>query len=277
MTALPTASTEAGRRPPTPLLAAATGVVAASGLISAAIIGRGTLAGAVFLLQVVLALGWLALVDAPGDAGGFALVGSAAITADIVLFEQSGVQVGDLAAIVGIALPGAFLHQLLRRRRRDVTASLIAVVMLVVLAASAASLIGLRGGRGGQQATVAALLGLGASILAGRTFDRFVPRPALAPGASRGFPGLIAGLVAGTTAAALYGSQNAILGAARGAAFGIVVAAVAAAADVGVDLGAAEMAGLSERQRSAVDPVAALLPFALAAPAAYVVGRLLLG
>lgn len=268
----------AGPAPRPPLLLLGGGCAAvALGLGLAALGGAVPLALAVLALQLLLVLGALALVDAPAAGGIFLLAGGAAVAADVVAVTQDG-RVGGLAGVVALALVAALLHQLSRRDRDRVTEALADTLLVVVLVACAACLPALRLLDGGRAVVLAALAGAGAALLAGRLGDLVVPRPALAVGALRGWPGLLLGLGAGVAAAVLVeGGEGPLVGA-RAALVGLAAAATVAAADLAVDLTAAELrAGWRDGRRvAALRPVGLLLPFAVLGPVALVAGRLVL-
>lgn len=263
-------------RPPLLLLGGGSAVLAlllsGAGLPSAAV-----LAVAVLALQVVLVLGTLALVDAPAAEGAFLLAVAAAVVSDVAVVLGDG-DVGALAGVVALSFVGALLVQLCRRERSRVTEALADTLLVVVLVACAACLPALRGLDGGREVVLAALAAAGAALLAGRLGDRVVPRPALALGAVRGWPGLLLGLGVGTAAAVLVAGSDAPLAGVRAALVGLAAAAAVAAADLAVDLAGAELrAGRRDARRvAALRPVGLLLPFAVLGPVALVAGRLVL-
>lgn len=243
-------------------------------------LGAWPLAAGVLVVQLVLLLGFLALVDAPADGGAFLVGVAAAVVADLVVLRSDG-RLSGLAGVVALVLVAALAHQLLRKERSRVTESLSDTLVGVVLALSVCCLLALRLTGGGRQATLTCLAAGGAALLAGRLGDAVMRRPALAVGASRGWPGLLLGLGAGAAAAvamAAVAGHDSPVSTARGALLGLAVAAAAAAADLGVDLGASE---LTDRRRdarrvSALRPAALVLPLAAFAPVAFVAGRLVL-
>lgn len=257
------------------------GALVAAALLALSLAGRFPLTAGVLVVQVLLVLGFLALVEAPAAGGVFVLAAAAALAADAVVLLDSG-RVAGLAGVAGLAVVAALLHQLLRRRRSRVTESLADTLVAVALVCGAACLpAALQAGAPGSplRATVlCTLAAAGAALLAGRLGDRVVRRPALAVGSERGLPGLVLALGAGVAGCAVVGRLYAGgLTTSRAAFVGLGTALVVSVADLLVDLAAAELEpGPGDARRvSALRPVGLLLPFALLGPVALVVVRLL--
>lgn len=294
------------RRPP--LLAQGLLAALLAGVLAlSALPGAGLLAAVVLVLQALLVLAVLALVEAPDDTGIVVVGGATALAADVVALRGDG-DVGGLAGVVAVGLLAAFAVQFVRADRDRVTEALADTVLVVLLACAASCLIALRAEAGGREALAGALAAAGAALLAGRFADRLAPRPRLAVGATRGWPGLVLGLVGGVAgsvgAAALLDGDD--VPGPRAALLGLAVSAAVAAADLVVDLAAAELHGTgpqtaalpdtgpetaalpgtgpaepravaeSSRRLAALRPVVLLLPFAAAGPVALVAGRLAL-
>lgn len=252
------------------------------GVICLALAGLATVNGnalgaGIFVVQLILVLSFLALVDAPGSGGAFVVAAAAAAVGDAVVLTHDG-RVSGLAGVIALGLVASLLHQLLRRGRTRVTESLADTLVAVVLAVSASSLIALRMAGGGRDAVVVCLAAGAGALIAGRLGDRILPRPALALGANRGWPGLLLALGAGAAAAVAAAGHSGPVAGTRGALLGLAIAATVSAADLSVDLGAAELtAGRRDARRvSALMPAGLVLPFAALAPVAYVAGRLVL-
>jgi hypothetical protein len=247
------------------------------GLAGLALVSAPALAGGVLVVQLILVLSFLALVDAPGSGGAFLIAAVASVAADAVVLTQDG-RISGLAGVVALGMIGALLHQLLRRGRTRVTESLADAMVSVVLGVAASMLISLRMAGGGRDAVVVCLAAGAGGLVAGRLGDRVLPRPALALGANRGWPGLLLALGAGAAAAVGAAGSTGPVSGARGALLGLAIAATVSAGDLCVDLGAAELtAGRRDSRRvSALMPAGLVLPFAALAPVAYVAGRLVL-
>ena len=252
----------------------------AGGLVAASTFGLLPLAAAVIGVQVFLALGALALLDAPAAGGAFLVAMGTFLVADAVVLADDG-RVSGLAGVVALGLVASLVHQLLRRGRTRVTESLADTLVVVVVAVAAACLLALRQVDGGEQVLLICFTCAGAVLLAGRIGDRLAPCPILAVGSTRGWPGLLLGLGVGVAASVLV--ANADLGEGElplrsAALLGLVVASTVATADLAVDLGAAELrSGWRDARRvAALRPTALLLPYAALGPVALLAGRLVL-
>jgi hypothetical protein len=259
------------------LLAGLSLVVVAGALGGLGQIGETPFAAALFVVQVVLALAWTAALDARGGAGVVATGVIAAGVADGLLAADRHQGVGIVAAVGGVALLVSLLYQLARRPRTAVVGSLGAAGSLVLLEMAASSLLSLRVIVAEPYAAAAAgLLGMAASGVVARAVDAVIRRPALTPWSSRGIPGVVLGLAAAAGVGIAWGRGHLPLGGAGvGVRLAVIGAVLAVVADAAVDIaGAAE--GLDERARSALAPLVATLPIAVAAPAVYVAARYLL-
>lgn len=267
------------RRPPL-LVQGLWPALLAGGLVAATSFGLLPLTVAVVGVQVFLVLGALALLDAPAAGGAFLVAIGTTLVADAVVLDDDG-RVTGLAGVVALGLVASLLHQLVRRGRTRVTESLADTLLVLVVSVAAACLLALRQVDGGEEVLLVSLTAAGAVLLAGRVGDRFAPRPVLAVGATRGWPGLLLGLGVGVGASVLVASADLGEGelALRSAALlGLVVASTVATADLAVDLGAAELrSGWRDARRvAALRPTALLLPYAVLGPVALLAGRLVL-
>jgi hypothetical protein len=262
---------------PNVLVLGLAGSAACGALAGLSVLGAWPLAAGVLALQLLLILGFLALVDAPASGGGFFVAAGATLAGDGVVLASDG-RVSGLAGVVGLGLVGSLLHQLVRRGRTRVTESLADTLVAVVLAVAVVPIVALRMDSGGEEAVRVCLAAGAACLLLGRLGDQILPRPALAVGATRGWPGLLLGLGGGAFAGVLAAGMGTPLAGTRGALLGLAVSASVAAADLAVDLGAAELtAGRRDARRvSALMPVGLVLPLAALAPVAFVAGRLVL-
>ena len=252
----------------------------AAALVGATVVGLLPLAVAVLGVQVFLVLGALALLDAPASGGAFLVAMGAVLAADAVVLADDG-RVTGLAGATGLGLVASLAHQLLRKGRSRVTESLADTLVVIVVSVAAACLLALRQVDGGEQVLLVSLAAAGAVLLAGRIGDSLAPRPMLAAGSTRGWPGLLLGLGAGVAVAVLMadsGLGDGNLPLRSAALLGLVVASTVATADLAVDLGAAELrAGWRDARRvAALRPTALLLPYAVLGPVALLAGRLVL-
>jgi hypothetical protein len=265
-------------------LAGALVVVPAGGLAGLAYLGQthhwgvAPLAAGLFAVQVLLALAWLAALEARGSLGAFVIGVVAAGTADAVIaaYRDGGLRV--LAAVGGVGLVVSLLQQLLRRPRPEVVAAISATTSLVLLELCAASLLALRPvvARPGY-AVAAGLFGIAAAALVARAVDVVLPRPVAVPGGSRGLVGLVVGVVAAGAAGWAWAQhvRLPVPGGWIGVRIAVIAAVIGLVADLTVDLAGAVRMG--DRPRSALVPLTLLLPVVLAGPAIYVAARYLLG
>jgi sulfur-carrier protein len=258
------------------LAGVAAGAVAA-GLAGLALLHVGALAGGVFVVQVVVTLAWLAALEVPAGGGAFVIVVIASGVMDGVVGSYHQPDIGRAAGVAAVAVIVSLLHQIARRPRVAVTLSFGGTLSALTFALAAASYIGLGVEKGGDQAAAAALLGAGVALGAARLTDLAVPRPAPLPGSRRGVVGLVVGLGAALVVGWAYGDGQAVLGSARGIRLALVAAVIALVADLAFDAVLHAAPPVDARQRSGVPPLAILLPVVIAAPAAYVAGRILLG
>ena len=284
-----------------------TAAVLATGLAGLLVLagagGVWLLAAAVLLVQAVLAYGWFSVVPVPDTASSTLLVGAAGLAADVVLFTDDRLRAEDadpslapLASVLGLLFLAALVSQLARRDGRvALTSSLAATVTGGALTVFVAAWLPTLQSRGAFVGSAAALAGAAvASALA----------------ALPGRRGLLAALAAALAAVvgALIGSSEDVVGAAAGAGLGLGAGVASVLAVVAVDFLASAPAGswlappaaapVSSAPASGSAPAgatpagtvaagstptegrlaaAAALPFALAGPVAYVVGRLLVG
>ena len=259
-------------RPPL-LLQAVAAVVVSSALMGLGHAGQGPLLAGVGVLQLLLLLGFLALVDAPGALGVFALGAAAAVASDVVVPVDDG-RVRGLGGVAALALVAGLLVQLLRRRRDRVTESLADTMVTVFLLTAAACLPAVLHEQNGETLLRVGLLAAGAALVVGRLADLLVRRLSVAPDATRAWPGLVLGLSIGVAVAvpeagSRIADRDAMLVA-------LACAATAALADLFLDLAAAELLRRpDERRLHSLRPVAWLLPFALVGPVLLTAARLL--
>lgn len=252
------------------LLAAVTSAV----LMGLAHAGQVPLVVGVGLAQLLLVLGLLAVVDAPAGLGIFVISCGAALAADVVVVVSDG-DVGDLAGVVALSFVAGLLHQLVRRHRSRVTEALADTLVAVVLVVGAACLPAVLDHADGEVVLRAGLLAAGAALVVARVADLLVRSVAVAPDASRSWPGLALGLTTGVALAVAEAGDD--LAHRDAMLVGLAAATTAMVADVFVDLSANEVVGTSaeERRRPALLPVVTVLPFSLAGPVLLVAARLL--
>jgi hypothetical protein len=214
----------------------------------AATLGRVPLVAAVAVVQVVVALAWLAFLDAPAALVSFLIAIAAAGGCDVAALRHSGTALGGTVGVVAIAMMVALVVELGRKPRSRVTESLAATFSAVLVVGSLSQLLALSGARQGRH-TVAVVAASGAAALLA--------------------------VLSAAGVGAVLGNLTSPLSAASGAVVGVVVALAASAADLAVDLSAVDL--VDARRRAAARPAAALLPFVAASPVAYATTRLLVG
>ncbi len=264
------------RRPPLALQGGAAALV--GGLLAVAgWAGPAPLLLAVLAVQVALVLALLSVLGAPAAGGAAVVAVGAAAAADALVLADDGA-VDRVAGVLGLSLVAALLHQLVRRGRSRVTESLADTMLSVVVGAAAACLLALALLDGGVPVLLPALASAAAALLVGRLVDRVLPRPVLASGATRGWPGLLTGVAAGVGAALAAAAAEGELSLPAAGLLGLAAAVTVTTADLAVDLGAAELRpGRRDARRvSALRPAAALLPYAVLGPVALLAGRLVL-
>jgi hypothetical protein len=278
---------------------------AAAAMAAVVPLARPVLAALLLVLQCGFVVAWSFALDTPEPVGAIAVAAGAAAASDGLLLRNEHVSLTDFATIVAVAFLLALVWQLARRQRFRVTESLASAVAATVVAVAGGAYLTLRAGIGGhvgttagRQATAVTLLGVATVLGVGRLVDAWFPVPALTGSRRRGLTGLVLGLTVAAGIGALYGSQVAgsvhgaqlvaaaqRLTAGKGALVALAAAAVAGLSEVGIEagfatLGADQPAGGSGGGRRAPWParlvVVAVLPVLIAAPAGYVVARVVL-
>jgi hypothetical protein len=254
------------------LSAAVTGL-----LLIGVLTGRFVLAGLMIPVQVLLVLAWLAALEVASLVWSAVVVGATAVAADL-LTATGPAGVRRLTGVIAVALLVAMLQQLVRRDGRTaLTASFAATLAAVVLVSGLAVLIALRRSATGQDAAMAALLGTGLALFVARGADALRLRRAVAGARRRSVVGLLAAGAAAVGVGFVVGATRTSLGVSDAIALATAAAVVALAADIGLDIARAGLGPGNERPRAALLPLSVLLPVTVAAPAAYVTGRVLLG
>ena len=260
-----------------------------------AALGATARAGAVPLLivivvtQAVFAVAWVFGTAMPGRWGGIVLAGAAATAADVSVSVWPHGRLGVLAGVIGLAIPAMFVHQLTRGAARvRLVASLSAIAVLLLAEVSLAALPQLRhefvDAEHGGQVVAAAVLAVAAALAGGYVVDLIAPTPRFDPDVARGIPafvvsvalGALVGFLALRDVAGFVGGRAALVGLVLGALAGLLaVAAAFVAAEApqphpvaGTVAGHGDGTGVGWILR----PVfAALFPFAVAAPVAFLV------
>jgi hypothetical protein len=250
-----------------------------AGLLIATQLSRWPFASIVFGVQVLFVFSWTVAMR-PAGQRVVAVVGLAsAAAADVVAVKSTEASLTDVGYVTAAAFGAAVIGQLARRGgRENVTESLGATLTVVAGVIAYSCLIVLSRKPGGDHALIVGLLAAGGSVALARLLDSIAPVPRMALPVPRGAVGVIAGATAGTAAAALAGGPIVSLTPFEAALMGLATAICAVATDLGVGYAQASRALAGEPPtmwlaRHTQGPLGA---FALAAPATYILGFLLL-
>ncbi len=263
-----------------PTLVAAGGAAVLTGLLlGAAQIASAVFAGVVLVVQVLLVVAWYRGVRTPGRIGVAVVAGGAAVAADVVLLYADDATVGPLAGVIAVAFGAAIVTQLVRGvARRHVTEAFGSTMTLVVAVASLATMISLDRQSGGPGLLGTCLAAAGAGMVVARLVDLVKPGPNVHYAVPRGVVGIAAGSLAGAVAAVVGAvfSDSLSLPLAALAGWGVALAGILA--DLGVGYASAGKALVGEEpEASPLRPLLGpLLGLAVAAPAGYVFGLVLL-
>jgi hypothetical protein len=241
----------------TPALVAAPAAGLAAALLLGAAVAPGVLLVAVAAAQAAVILGWHRALDVPGAGVGAVVAGVAALAADgLVLAAEGDRPLAPLPAVLALSVLAGLGQQLLRRDGRDrLTVSLSATVALCAVTAPASTYLAVEASDAGTPLVVVAAGAAGVVAGAGAVRQ------------SLGAPGWLDPFaVAGSAVAALALPAVTDLS--------LTAAAVVAAAAGGTAWAAGVLVARAPHPHPAV---AAGLGLSLAAPVAYVLGRLLVG
>jgi hypothetical protein len=246
-------------------MSAAVALVVGGGLSGLAHASSAALLAGVAVTQLILVMAWVFGTGLPGRIGGLVLGLLAAVAADIVIVHWPDAQLSPLLAIVGLAIPAMFIHQLSRGVvRRRTTESLSDIALLVVCVVALPAFVQLRHESGGPAMASAAIGAAAAALLAGHLVDARWPVPRFDAAVPRG----LLGVVIGAALAALIGylrlHGTVEFSAGRSLFLGAAVGAVASLLAVGAAFLPHEVALPRLRPVYVV-----LIPLALVAPVGY--------
>jgi hypothetical protein len=221
---------------------------------------------AVALMQLALVAGWVVATGIRGLLGSLALGLAAAAGADLAMLLPDRPQLDWLLPVLGLGFLAAVVHQMTRPAPRVyLVASLAGVVLLLCSVCALAVLLGVGRLDEGGQAVTTALLAVGAALLVGHLVDLVVPRPRLAAGVPRGFPGLVLAVLAAAVVAVLRRDGSTLSATISAMTYGAALGAVAALLALGASYVVTERGSTSW----ALPVVQAVLPLAATAPIAY--------
>ena len=256
-----------------------------SSLVVAAVVGTGVaiaaqhsalmLLIAVAVLQALVALGWVIGTGMPGRKGGLILAAMAASGADVTTSVWPHSRLGALVAIVGLALPVMFVHQLMRGAARTrIVASLSAVAVVVIGVIAPAALLQLRhesvdpalGGR----VVAAVVAAAAAALVVGYLVDLVVPVPRFDPEVPRGLLAIVAAAAVGAGVASTILRNQSGYEQGRADFIGAAIGALAGLLAIATSFVLFTTPDPVGRLRWISRPLfAALLPVCLLAPAAF--------
>jgi hypothetical protein len=235
----------------------------------------GWLAG-IAMLQAVLVWAWVMGTAIPGKWGGLLLGAGTAVAADALLLRDTHDGLVPLLTVLGLLFPALLLHQLARGVvRTRLTESLSGVAAECVAVVALACYLELRQDEGAVAA--ASLLAAAAGLFAGRVLDTLRPDQAFAEGIFHGLLGVAGATVTGAAVTGLRlldepvsTPMAVLLGAGIGATVGLVA------------VGAAYVAVTVRPRRTPFAPftlpvLKVLLPLAVTAPVAYLLGLVVSG
>lgn len=270
-------------------------VLAAAGM-SLVLLGapqQGTTNGAVLAvgaLQVTLVLAWPIALVFRGYVGAALIGAGAGAAADLVILRGSddgppGAEgsstpfaadsgFGSLAAVLALAFVLAFVHQLTRRPpRREVTDSLAGDALLAVAVVAASTYLVLFQLTDGPALLDMCVAAIGAAVVTGHAVDLVLPYPRIVDGVPRGLLGFVLGTGAAMLAAKYSGGADRLVEQLGALILGGVLGGLACLIAIGASYAATERRGVMLAQAA----VQAVLPFALAAPVAYLMSILVGG
>ncbi|HSK27915.1 MAG TPA: hypothetical protein VK894_13475 [Jiangellales bacterium] len=249
-------------------------------LVLATVVGAPLLAAGVAVVVLVLTWGAIRPAEVPGSgrAAGLALVVGLGGLAGLIV--QDGPDLGPLTAVLGPSLVVAIALQVARRDGRPrLTASLTLAVTACALALLPATWVALRASVDGQASVLVGLTGVGvACLLEGLPGSRAMVRTlsVLVAGGSGALLSLTV-LAVRDAAPPLNAVTLATFAAVATAAANAAVDRIAAEARVPAGAGGPSLSVEPGAFLAAVLPLRVSLPFVVAAPVTYVLGRILVG
>jgi hypothetical protein len=263
-----------------PTVVAASAAAVLTGLLAGgAALASTHFAGVVTIVQLLLVVVWYLGVRTPGRVGVAAVAGCAALAASGFAAFAEDATVAPLAGVVAVAFGATTVAQLVRGAgRRQVTEAYGATMTLVVAVVALASTISLHRQSGGPGLLVTCLAAAGLGLVVARLTDLAVPGPNVHYAVPRGLIGIGVGSVVGALTALVVALLNDSVSAPLALIAGWGVALAGILADLGVGYASAGRALVGETaEPSPLRPLLGpLLALAVAAPAGYVFGLVLL-
>jgi hypothetical protein len=252
----------------------AAALVVGGGLALGARAGASALLVAVIVVQALFAAAWVFGTVMPGRKGALVIAVLAGGAADVTVSVWPDGRLGTLLAVLGLAVPAMFIHQLSRGAARvQVVSSLSAVAMLVLAEVSLPALVQLRhefGTSDGGKVASAAVAAVAGALVIGCLVDILLPAPRFDPAVARGLLGLIASTGLGGSVGYLMLKDQAEFSEGRstfaGAALGALAGLLAVATAFVLHTTPQPPTVLGQRLRPVLG---ALLPIAVVAPVAF--------
>jgi hypothetical protein len=234
-----------------PVPADGTERVLAGALVLAAVVGVGlavtartgalALLIAVAVTQALLAAGWVFCTRMPGRKGALVLAALAAAGADVSVSVWPHGKLGTLLAVLGLAVPLLFVHQLMRGAARNrIVQSLSGIALLVLAEVALTALPQLRhefGSQTGGRVVAGVVAAAAGALVVGYLVDLIAPLPRFDPDVPRGLLGVVASAGLGGSLGYLLlqsgrfddfaGGRGAFIGASLGALVGLLAVGVA--------------------------------------------------
>lgn len=213
------------------LTAAATALVLGVALVSAALHSALALLVVIAVVQAVLAVSWVYGTAMPGRIGALVIAALTSGAADTTASIWPQGRLGTLLAVLGLAVPVMFVHQLARGAARvQLVSSLSAIALLVLCEVSLAALLQVRHEFGtdlGGRVATAVVGAAAAALLVGALVDSTFVGPRFDPAVARGMLGLLGAIGIGAAVAYLALRDDSAFAEGRGAFLGAAVGALA--------------------------------------------------
>jgi hypothetical protein len=227
---------------------------------------------AVAVMQALFAFAWVQGMRIPGRKGALVIAGLTAAAADVAVSVWPHGRLGTLLAVLGLAMPVLFVHQLLRGVARvRILESLSGLALLVVAEVSLPALLQLRheftSGNSGADITFGVIVVASGALLVGYFLDLTFAAPRFDAEVPRGLLAVIGSAAVGAAlgqltlrgTSAFVGGRAVFIGAAIGALvalFGVATAFIEHAAPLAES-------GFARRSRPVIG---VLLPLSVLAP-----------
>ena len=252
----------------------AAALILGGGLVLAARHSGTALLAGVAVVQAVFAAAFVFGTVLPGRRGALVIAVLAAAGADVSASVWPHGRLGALLAVLALAVPAMFVHQLLRGAARfHVVSSLSGVALLVFAEVSLPALLQLRhefGSAHGGTVSSTAIAAMAGALMVGCIVDLLLPAPRFDPAVPRGLLGLVASAGLGGSIGYLMLKHESEFGVGRSTFTGAALGALAGLLAVGTAFVLHTTPIPPNAAARRLRPVlSALLPIAVIAPAAF--------